>query len=274
MPGLESGAVSFGVRRGVAGGALAASAVLGLIVGAGAHWTFGDTAAAGGPGVSSSSESTPGTTSGATTEPSAPMGSATEPESPVPTSVTPSATAITPEAGPPFTSQALLLPDELRRYGWASARVIQSYDENPSPPITPCTTLEESKGAYRTYAAVYASARTTADEVAVRYDTEEHAKAAYVSLRDTIRACADDEQQHVRREVHDEQSVAQASRVDEAMWWRTRDATDASAHGVLGIGRAGDRVLVLFLESDLPGSDPVKTTDIPDLLVQATRRLV
>ena len=152
--------------------------------------------------------------------------------------------------------------------------MIQRYNQLPTPPITPCTTIGRGPGFVQAYAAIYASARTNAAEVAVRFGSVGEAKDAFVGMRTDVKSCGTSPTIETRRvEVGKKTVPPAASQVSELIWWRTRDLDGGPERGVLGITRADDWVLVLALSSPRCPTRPRRPV-IDDLLIQATRRLV
>jgi hypothetical protein len=152
------------------------------------------------------------------------------------------------------------------------ARRIDSFDELPSPAITPCTTVDpDRRGVVAGYAATYASDRTSAAEVVARFDSADQAGDAYSELRAAIAGCADASSSPNRVRITGSHHPG-VSGIDDLRWWNTRPLEEGAARGVIGIVRVGDRIALLSLSSNL--SDPAETTQIESLLTQAGRRLV
>lgn len=196
-----------------------------------------------------------------------------------PSLATPSSPSTTPTAGPtpadgpPFTERALLLPGEFQDRGWVSAQVVDHADDVPVPAITPCTTIDRgADGLVAAYASTYASARTRAAEVVVRFDSVGRAKDTFTTLREAVTHCADSPPASGRRVRVGEEHRAGPSGVSDLRWWTTRPLTGGATRGVIGLVRAQDRLLLISLDSEI--SDPAQTTQIESLLTQAGRRLV
>ncbi len=258
--------------------AVLVTAGLGTAAGFGLHRTFSGASqphvAARGSPIPPSPTTPPGPSVSSTAGPASPdptrESSPGDTPSPRPSSTRPPTT----QPGPAFTDQALLLPQEFEERGWATARVIQRFDDLPAPAITPCTGTGRGSGLVKAYAAIYASARSTADEVVMRFASTGDAKDAYAGLRADIRTCSSSTRAARQVEIRTRHTAPDAALVSEALWWNTRDPDGGPMRGVLAIARADDRILVLNLESERSGSDPAKTTRIDDLLIQAARRLV
>jgi hypothetical protein len=257
------------MRRSLMAGVLAASALLGGGTGAVAHEQW--------PGPFQRSPQGTRTSAPATTP--TPAAQATSMPTPTPTSTPtsstnaprPSASAATPLDEPAFTTLSLLTPREFLERGWGAARLVDRFDQIPSPAITPCVTVPPGTEGLRTgYAATYASERTEAAEVVARFDTSADAADEFDAMRATVAGCADASAPTGRLRMVAAHHPTPTG-TSELRWWNTRPLDDGPARGVLGLVRVDDRVAVLTLRSDV--SDPAKTTKIESLLVQAGRRL-
>lgn len=161
------------------------------------------------------------------------------------------------DSAAPFTNKALLQTDEFRRYGWGSATVTDSYQTPPDTDLTGCGGFtDDEPGLAAAYGASYRGEQSTAHEVVARFDSVAEAKQKSEELHQSAADCSG---------VGSRQDIPG---VENGHWW---PRTVGDTRGVVAVCRDGDRLLVLSVTSET--SDPVQTTQIPELLRRATERL-
>jgi len=184
---------------------------------------------------------------------------------------TPSA-ATSATSEPPFTARALLQPAEFLERGWGSATVSKTWTQIPPVQVTSCAAPADGDGAIvAAHAATYRGRSTTAAEVVARYDTEKAAQDAVQTLIDRIAECADPADGEPDLTVEPMQ-VPDPDGISEVYLWNTTGPAGTSTEGAIGVARAGDRIALLSMVSTT--TDPVGTTKVGSLVLQAGRRLV
>lgn len=179
---------------------------------------------------------------------------------------TPSPSVSTP---PPFTADALLQPSEFEERGWGSATQTQSWNDLPSEQITSCTEVTSADGPIEAaYAATYEGLSTTAGEMVVRFESSAAARKAVQDLIGRIGECEPAGGEFAGLAAARMKAPAPDG-ISELYLWNTTGPPNVE--GAVGLARAQDRIALVTLRSE--ATDPVQTTQVGALTLQAGRRL-